>query len=104
MTVAAENVTIKNSLVAASAGDNFGILVRSGNAIISNTTVKGSKFGVVGDFAADHVEVTALKDDGFVVGSNTSIVNSWCHDLAPDNGNHVDCGQLRSGETNVLID
>jgi hypothetical protein len=71
---------------------------------ISDVTISGFKTGVAGDdYTANRVEVTALKDDGFVIGSNVTVQSVWCHDLTPESGAHSDCVQIQSGEVNMAV-
>ena len=102
ITIAAANVTISRSRIHGT--DSFGILVQSGSVTVTDTTLTGFDYGIAGDnYTATRVEVTALQGDGFVLGSNTTIDSSWCHDLTPGTGAHADCAQLQSGENNVTV-
>jgi membrane-associated protease RseP (regulator of RpoE activity) len=102
VTVAADNVVIKRSRISGSG--TYGVYVRSGSLTIQNSTISGFENSMAGDnYATSGLEVTASSDDGFKIGSNVSIVGSWCHDLATANGAHADCGQIQSGVKNVVI-
>jgi hypothetical protein len=103
--VAAANVTIRRSSLHANAGEDFGIkVVGTGSVTIEDTTITGYRFGVTGDnYTAIRVEVTGLKEDGFILGSHVTVDSSWCHDFVPESGAHSDCAQLQSGETNVIV-
>lgn len=103
LTVAASNVVIRNSRVTGT--DVFGIYVRSGSATITNTTVTGGfENGVAGDnYVANGVEVTKLASDGFKIGDNVTITNSWCHGMTPGPGAHADCGQVQAGVSNTVV-
>jgi hypothetical protein len=43
------------------------------------------------------VEARESNDDGFEIGDNVKIKNSWCHDLVISSGPHSDSGQTCSG-------
>jgi hypothetical protein len=102
VTVAASNVVIKRSRISGSG--TYGVYVRSGSLSIQDSTISGFENSMAGDnYATSGLEVTASSDDGFKIGSNVSIVGSWCHDLATADGAHADCGQVQSGVTNVVI-
>ncbi|GAA3593891.1 hypothetical protein GCM10022223_06070 [Kineosporia mesophila] len=100
--VAADGVVIRNSKITGTSG--LGVYVRSGSLIMEDTTVKGFENSVGGSgYTATRVEVTGAFGDGFKIGDNVTIQNSWCHDLAPAPDAHADCGQVQSGVKNVLI-
>lgn len=104
LTVTGKNVLIKNSRVHPSADNFWGIYVNGGSATITDTLVTGSANGITGDnYTATRVELTALGQDGFKLGSNVHIDHSWCHDLTPVAGAHADCAQMEGGETNVSV-
>jgi hypothetical protein len=95
-------VTISRSRIHGSG--EYGVYVRSGSVKITNTTISMFNNGVAGDnYTADRVEVTRLRADGFKLGSNVLIQNSWCHLLTPAAGAHADCAQLQSGETRTTV-
>lgn len=102
ITVAASNVVIRRSRISGS--DTYGVYVRSGSLTIQDTTITGFENALAGDnYTAAGLDVSATTDDGFKIGSNVSIVDSWCHDLATAPGAHADCGQVQSGISNVVI-
>ena len=102
VTVNAANVTIRRSKVN---GDGMaGIYVQSGNLTLEDTTVTGFEASVAGDnYIATRVEVTKGFSDGFKIGDNVIIQDSWCHDMTPAAGAHADCGQVQSGVKNATI-
>lgn len=96
------SVTITNSRIRGTA--DYGILVKRGSLVVRDTTIEGFDNSIAGDgYTAQRVEVTGATGDGFKVGSNVTIVDSWCHDLTPNPGAHADCAQIQSGVTNVTI-
>ena len=102
MVIAARNVVIRNSLV--HGNDGLGIYVRSGSLTLEHTTIRGFDDSIGGDnYTATLVEVTGANSDGFKIGSNVTIQDSWCHDLLVMSGAHSDCGQVQSGVANVMI-
>jgi hypothetical protein len=104
MIIAAPNVVIKNSKV--SGGAFWGIQVVAGGSLtIQDTTVSGfSEALITGDnYTATRVEVTGSQADGFKMGDNVLIQDSYCHDFAPAPGAHADCAQIQSGIHNVVV-
>jgi Right handed beta helix region len=102
VTIQASNVTIKNSKIEGN-GD-YGVYVRSGSLTLQDSTVTGFDNSVAGDnYTADRVEVTQSQEDGFKIGDNVTIENSYCHDLVVAPGAHSDCGQVQSGVRNAVI-
>jgi hypothetical protein len=102
VTVAADNVVIRRSRV--SGQGDWGVNVRSGSLTLEDSTVSGFDNSVVGDnYTVTRVEVTKANEDGFKIGNNVTIQNSWCHDLVVAAGAHSDCGQVQSGIKNVAI-
>ena len=102
ITIAASNVTISRCRIHGSG--EYGVYVQSGSVKITATTVTGFNNGVAGsNYTADGVEVTGLLADGFKLGSNVLIQNTWCHNMTPGPGAHADCAQLQSGETNTTV-
>ena len=100
--IAASNVTISRCRIHGSG--EYGVYVRSGSVKITNTTISLFSNGVAGNnYTADRVEVARLRADGFKLGSNVLIQNSWCHALTPAPGAHADCAQLQSGETRTTV-
>jgi Domain of unknown function (DUF4082) len=95
-------VIIRNSRISGT-GD-YGVFVRSGSLTIQDSTIKGFDNSMTGDnYTATRVEVTAANEDGFKIGDNVTIQDSWCHDLIVTPGAHSDCGQVQSGVRNVVI-
>ena len=99
--ISAHNVVIKRSYIHSS-GD-MGIQV-NGSLTISQSTISGTDNGIGGDnYSATLVEVTKLGSDGFKLGNNVHVDQSWCHDMAPTAGAHADCGQMQSGVVNMSV-
>jgi hypothetical protein len=100
--IAADNVVIQRSRV--SGQGDLGIYVRSGSLTVTDTTVTGFDNSIGGDnYTATRVEVTKANYDGFKIGNDVTIQDSWCHDLVVVPGAHSDCGQVQSGVVNVMI-
>jgi hypothetical protein len=102
ITIDAKNVVIRRSKVN---GDGMaGIYVRNGSLTLEDTTITGFEASVAGDnYTATRVEVTKGFSDGFKIGDNVIIQDSWCHDMTPAAGAHADCGQVQSGVKNATI-
>ena len=102
LTIDGKNVVIRRSRVR---GDgDAGIYVRFGSATVEDVTVEGFDNSIGGDrYTATRVEAVGANEDGFKIGSNVTIQDSWCHDLIAFQGAHSDCGQVQSGVTNVII-
>ncbi|MGX7678036.1 DUF4082 domain-containing protein [Jatrophihabitans sp. DSM 45814] len=99
--ISAKNVVISRSVF--HSGDGEAIHV-SGSATITDTTVSGGENGIGGDnYTATRVEVTNLSDDGFKLGNNVHVDQSWCHDMTPTTQAHADCGQMQAGVTNMSV-
>ena len=100
--IQAAGVIVRNSRISGT-GD-YGVYVRSGSLTIQDSTIKGFDNSLAGDnYTATRLEVTAANDDGFKIGDNVTIQDSWCHDLAVAPGAHSDCGQVQTGVRNVVI-
>lgn len=100
--VQADNVVIRNSKI--DGQGMAGVLVQSGSLILEDTTITGFDTSVGGDnYTATRVEVTRGFSDGFKIGDNVTIQDSWCHDMTPAEGAHADCGQVQSGIRNATI-
>ncbi|MCD5350990.1 right-handed parallel beta-helix repeat-containing protein [Kineosporia mesophila] len=100
--VDAANVVIRNSRVTGT--DGVGILVNTGSVRVEDTTISGFDDSIGGDnYTAIGVEVTDANSDGFKVGSNVLIEDSWCHDLRVAPGAHSDCAQVQSGVVNTIL-
>jgi hypothetical protein len=100
--IQAAGVIVRNSRISGT-GD-YGVYVRSGSLTIQDSTIKGFDNSLAGDnYTATRLEVTAANEDGFKIGDNVTIQDSWCHDLTVAPGAHSDCGQVQSGVRNVII-
>jgi hypothetical protein len=100
--ITAAGVVIRRSRV--SGTDGMGIYVRGGSLTLEDSTITGFDDSVGGDnYTATRVEVTKSNNDGFKIGDNVTIQDSWCHDLFIAAGAHSDCGQVQSGVKNVMI-
>ncbi|MGX7678035.1 DUF4082 domain-containing protein [Jatrophihabitans sp. DSM 45814] len=99
--ISAKNVVISRSVFHSGGGEAIHV---SGSATITDTTVSGGENGIGGDnYTATRVEVTNLSDDGFKLGNNVHVDQSWCHDMTPTTQAHADCGQMQAGVTNMSV-
>jgi hypothetical protein len=60
----------------------------------------------LGLFARAHARIGAahdLPDDGFKLGDNTLLTDSWVHDFAPEPNAHADGAQMQSGVVKATI-
>jgi hypothetical protein len=102
VTVNAANVVIRRSKI--NGTGIAGVYVQSGNLTLEDTTITGFDTSVGGDnYTATRVEVTKGFSDGFKIGDNVTVQDSWCHDMTPSPGAHADCGQIQAGIRNVVI-
>lgn len=100
--IEAEDVEIRNSRIRGT-GD-FGILVASGSARITNTEISGFENGIGGDnWTASRVDIFGTTSDGVKIGSYTALEDSWIHDLRPVRGAHADGVQMQSGVRNATV-
>lgn len=103
VTVAAPNVVIKNSKVHGS-GSGDGIRVLSGNVTVQDSEIYGFENAIGYDnWTALRVNIHGDTGDGVKLGSNTTLQDSWIHDLTPAAGAHSDGGQMQSGVTNLVV-
>jgi hypothetical protein len=99
--IAAKNVVITRSRIHSNSDEGIHV---SGSLTISDSTVRDSQNGIGGDnYTATRVEVTNLADDGFKLGDNVHVNQSWCHDMTPSTQAHADCGQMQAGVTNMSV-
>jgi hypothetical protein len=100
--VHAPNVTIRNSYI----GHGCSICVNNNSTglVIEDTTIQGQDgTGVMfGEYTARRLEVTGT-ENGFNAGNNTTIVDSWIHDLDTSGDAHTDGIQNSNGASNVLV-
>ena len=100
--VQAANVTIRNSRVS---GCDICILNRSTGLVVEDVTIEGADgTGIMfGNYTARRVDVSGT-ENGFNVGNNTTIIDSWIHDLDTSGDAHTDGIQSSAGGAgNVLI-
>ncbi|WP_309135080.1 DUF4082 domain-containing protein [Cellulomonas sp.] len=101
--VAASNVTIKNSRIHGN-GTGDGISVRSGNVVIQDSEIYNFENAIgYSNYAAYRVNVHSTTGDGVKLGSNTTLQDSWIHDLTPGPGAHADGGQVQDGIRNLVV-
>jgi len=105
ITVAADNVTIKRTRI--TAGQFYGILTTNGarNLSIQDVDIlgqSGCEAGIAGDnYSAVRIDVSGCID-GMKVGDNTTILDSYIHNLRVGGGSHND-GIQGTGGRGYLI-
>ena len=100
--VKAANVTIRRCRVNGSGP--CAIWVQSGNAIIEDCEVLGAENGIgFGEWVGRRLNIHGTYGDGVKLGSNTTLQDSWIHDLTPAAGAHADGAQVQSGVTNLMV-
>jgi len=105
VTIAAANVTIKRSRFTGT-GQDYAIYVRSGSVRIEDSEISGGYHtaGIAFDnWTAVRLNVHNLPDDGFKLGSNVLLQDSWIHDFSPEPGAHADGAQMQNGVVNTSI-
>lgn len=111
ITVSADNVTIRNTLIQGG-GDRYPIRLTDGatNTLIEYVEVDNQGSTGIGIFigsSASHttvryVDIHSAEDGIRIQGDNTTIEYSFVHDLARQSGGHHDSIQIRSGD-NITI-
>ncbi len=95
----APNVVITRSRFTGN-GDDYAILVDSGNVIIEDSEIRGG-YHVAGlafdNWTARRLNVHDVPADGFKLGNNTILQDSWLHDFTPDPLVHADGVQMQYG-------
>ena len=101
VSVEAPNVTIRNSRIGPS---SLAIVNRSTNLVVEDTTIVGQDGTGISfsGYTARRVEVYGA-ENGFNVGNNTTIVDSWVHDLDTSGDAHTDGIQFSGGSGNIVI-
>src|SRR5450830_433264 len=103
VSIRAANVVIKNSKIHGS-GTGDGIRVEDGNVTIYDSEIYGFENAIgYSDWAAYRVNIHSDTGDGVKLGTNTTLQDSWIHDLTPGDGAHADGGQLEDGSTNLVV-
>ena len=100
--VQAANVTIRNSRLS---GCDICIVNSSTGLVVEDVTIEGADgTGILfGNYTARRVDVSG-NENGFNVGDNTTVVDSWVHDLDASGDNHTDGIQSSGGGAgNVVI-
>jgi len=106
LTIDADNVTIRN--IRLTTGDYWGLLVYGSNATVEDSTFIGGENTQAplaalnsGSFHVTRVDVSG-GPDGVTMGSNSSLTDSYIHDLGAFEGAHND-GVNSDGRTNTSI-
>ena len=105
VTIAAPNVTIKRSRFTGT-GQDYAMYVRSGNVTVQDSEISGGYYtaGIAFDnWTGVRAQRPQPPDDGFKLGSNTLLQDSWIHDFTPEAGAHADGVQMQNGVTNGTI-
>jgi len=103
VTVKATGVVIRNSRISGNGG--AGVNVKSGATVsITDTEISGFANGITGTkWSAQRVNIHGSSQDGVKLGSNSSLTDSWIHDLKPEPGAHADAGQAEGSAKNVVV-
>lgn len=102
--IRADDVVIRRSRIH-SDGDGFGIRVMEGSVTIEDTEIHGFEYGIVfGSYTARRVDIHSMGADGVILGSNSTLEDSYIHDLTPAPGAHADGAQLtNAGAENIVV-
>lgn len=104
VTIAAPNVTIRNSRIHGSASTPYGIHVESGSVTVVDSEIKGFSYGIGGsNWTAIRVDISGTAQDAVKLGSDVSLVDSWVHALGVAGGGSVDGAQLDSAAHDILL-
>jgi hypothetical protein len=102
LTVQAAGVVIQGSRIHGTG--SYGVFSGAPGLTIMDSTIVGFDNAVGGDgYTAQGVEVTGQNDDGFKLGTDVTVLDSYCHDLLVGPESHSDCAQLQGGDTNVVV-
>ncbi len=103
VTINASGVVIRNSRIHGS-GSGDGVRVVSGSVTVQDSEIYGFENGIgYSNWTALRVNIHGTTGDGVKLGSNTTLQDSWIHDLTPAAGAHSDGGQMQSGVTNLVV-
>jgi hypothetical protein len=104
VTIDAPNVVIKRSKFIGT-GD-WGILVRSGSVRLEDSEIAG-RYTTAGlgfdNWTAIRCNIHGMPDDGFKLGDNVLLQDSWLHDWNTEQGAHADGGQVQNGIRNSIV-
>jgi parallel beta helix pectate lyase-like protein len=101
--IQADEVVIRRSKIHGS-GTGFGVRVMSGSVTIEESEIYDFEYGIVfGDYTARRVDIHSVTADGVILGSNTTLEDSYIHDLQPDEGAHADGAQLTSAGAHDVV-
>lgn len=104
VTIAAPNVTIRNSRIHGSSTAPYGIRVESGSVTVVDSEISGFQYAIAGsNWTAQRVDISGTAVDGVKLGSGVSLIDSWVHGLGVSGGGSVDGAQLDSTASNVLL-
>lgn len=100
----AEDVTIRRSEIRGS-GSGFGVRVVSGSVTIEDSEIHGFEYGIVfGGYTARRVDIHSMSVDGVLLGSGSTVEDSYIHDFTPAPGAHADGAQLQdAGAHDVIV-
>jgi hypothetical protein len=106
LTIDADNVVIKN--IKLTTGDYYGLMIYGNNTTITDSTFIGTSentqaaiASVGGTFSATRVDISGTPD-GITMGDNSSLTDSYIHDLGEYPSTHND-GINSDGHLNVMI-
>ena len=103
--IAAPNVTIRRSRFT---GGNewYAIYIQSGNVRVEDSEFRGGYHTAAiafDNWVGVRLNVHDLPDDGFKLGNNATLQDSYLHDFTPESGAHADGIQMQDGVTNSTI-
>jgi hypothetical protein len=105
ITVKAPNVVIRRCQFTGD-DEEYAVQVVSGSVRIEDSEIAGGYHtaGVGYDnWTALRLDVHNVPDDGFKLGDNTLLADSWLHDFTPEQNAHADGVQMQSGVVNATI-
>jgi hypothetical protein len=105
VTIAAANVTIRRSRFTGG-NDQYAIYVRSGSVRVEDSEFRGGYHTAAiafDNWVGVRLNVHDMPDDGFKLGSNATLQDSWVHDFTPESGAHADGLQMQNGVTNSNV-
>jgi len=107
VTIQANNVTLKN--VKVTADMYYGVLIYGKGIKLEDVTVIGNPTAMAGVAVSNNGEFTATRldvskvEDGVRLGNNSSLTDSFIHDLSGDASSHYDAVSTDINLTNISI-
>jgi myo-inositol-hexaphosphate 3-phosphohydrolase len=100
----AQNVTLRDITVNGGSS-GYGIRLMNGARVnIEYATVKGFDNGIAfSGWRCFRCDISGQEQDGVKLGDDTTLEQSYIHDLKPEAGAHADGGQMQSAAENLVI-